>query len=206
MKPYIITGVCLMLLSGCRKDGTPIPVDIKFIDYYSSQPISGLKVCLSEHKTWDLFGGTHAIDTLTTGSNGKVSYSLTSSQDYIYYLTPSKDTNYCRFDNIDLSNSGATNSQTIKLKKYNFLKINLIDTSNIYQTFSIGFTGNYTYGSNYYGNFKDTSIILSRCVPDGFADILIELKPANYIGSKNIMHDSSIYVTHVDTFQVNMKY
>ncbi len=208
MKKYIIVGICLMSLYGCRKDGTPITINIKFFDYYSSQPISGFKVFLTKHKVLDLFGPTIVIDTLTTDRNGIITYPLVSSNDYTYFLTPSKDTNYCKFDNIDVSIGGKTNSQALKLKKYISLKVNLIDTSQIYQTFELRFAQNTAaygnYSGNAYGNCKDTTIIFSKCIPDQNTDIYLDLSKGPMLSLIHINRE--IYISKTNTFQTTIKY
>jgi hypothetical protein len=209
MKKKIIIGLCLVTLFGCHKE-TPIPINLTFIDYYTAQPISGLKVHLSREYAWSIVAPLVPFDTLITDINGKIIYSIKDPENYLYYVTAAYDNNYCGFSNIALSiNPGATNTQTIKLKKFNCLKINLLDSSNIYHTFSLMFIQDINYsggGGRCHGNCNDTTVIFSKCVPEGTAFITLSLYKGQLNDSTSVEINQEPYITHVDTFQTSIKY
>lgn len=205
-KNYFLIGICLTTLLGCKKD-SPIPINLTFTDYYTNKPISGLKVCLTRNKMLSVFTPPKTIDTLTTDINGKITYTINDPQDYIYFISSAHNTIYCGFEDINLSNSGATNSQTIKLKEFNCLKIFLNDTSKVYQTFDISINEQYTPGGYFNGDCNDTSFIFSKCVPDEYLTINMDLFKGQLHDFTNYINfDTSCYITNVDTFELNIKY
>ncbi|MGD0711864.1 MAG: hypothetical protein ABR968_11880 [Bacteroidales bacterium] len=210
IKIFALLLLLFFIRCSCKKE-TPININLTFIDYYTAQPISGLKVHLSRAKDGFIIPGPLvSFDTLITDINGKITYSIIDPGYYLYYVTSAYDNNYCGFSNISLSiNPGATNTQTVKLKKFNFLKINLLDSSNIYHTFSLSFMQNIDYsgaGGYCHGNCNDTTVIFSKCLPEVTASITLSLYKGQLNSSTSVEINKEPYITHVDTFQTSIKY
>jgi hypothetical protein len=204
MKRYIIIGLFLIFLIGCKKECTTT-ISFTFIENYTNQPISNYKILLSKLPFgFDVF--LIPIDTLTTDVNGMISYSFKSDNDHLYYLSPTRNNNYGTFNNIELMTC-TSNTQTVKVKKTNCLKINLIDSSNIYYAYAINVLEDLASPGLLNGNCKDTSLAFTNCTPDGSALVSFNLFKG-LIDTSKASHsiDTTIFMTKTDTVEITLKY
>ncbi|MFA6262243.1 MAG: hypothetical protein WC760_12295 [Bacteroidia bacterium] len=201
MKNPIYLILISLVFQGCLntdRKSDPTIIDFTFKDFYSGNAVAGVKVSLTK-KRFNLMGSpTYEIATFETDVNGKIAYSFQNEQSHLYYISPKENEEYGGFLDANLK-TGQKNSQTISVKQFNVLKINLINSTKKYQNVELNFQEEFAPYSSFKGAFKDTSILFKSIPETNFAQIRLQFDTSKVM-------EFQIDIPKIDTFNVSYQY
>ena len=160
----------LFFLYSCiKQDDTVFKVSIT--DYYSNTPISNYEIEIFENSNWE-----RTVKYFATNENGQVEYSVPYVKNAYYSVGSSRkvfqpDNWLYNYHAVSDLQSGHTNNIVFRLKKLSFLKLQLVDSSQLYNYVEIIRYQPVSNQSVYKGKITDTVLIVKMLVPEANNDI-----------------------------------